>query len=163
MFGSSVLAALDYDGKIAWRKEIKPYNFDVCFGGSPVLYEDTVILQCDAVDKTSRLVAFDRKTGEQKWERQRPEQRFSHSTPTLPKIKAKPHFLVAGSNARQGVDPADGKVLWWCDAKGDTVSPVYGSGVVYLDSGRGGPAVAVDPTGEGNVTKTHRKWEVKQV
>ena len=163
MFGSSVLAALDYDGKILWRKEIKPFNFDVCFGGSPLLYEDTVLLQCDAVDKTSRLVAFERKTGELKWERQRPEQRFSHSTPTLVRIKDKPQLLIAASTALQGVDPADGKVLWWCDAKGDTVSPVYGRGIVYLDSGRGGAGVAVDPTGEGNVTKTHRKWDIKQV
>jgi outer membrane protein assembly factor BamB len=163
LFGSSVLAALDYDGKIVWRKEITPHNFDVCIGGSPVLYEDSVILQCDGVDKTSRLLAFDRKSGELKWERERPEQRFSHSTPTLVKIKDKPQLLIAASNALQGVNPSNGKVLWWCEAKGDTVSPVYGDGIVYLDSGRGGPGVAVDPSGEGNVTKTHRKWDVKQV
>lgn len=163
LFGSAVLAALDYDGKIVWRKEIVPHNFDVCIGGSPVLYEDTLLLQCDGVDKTSRLLAFDRKTGDVKWERERPEQRFSHSTPTLVKINDKPQLLMAASNALQGVDPANGKVLWWCDAKGDTVSPVYGGGLVYLDSGRGGPGVAVDPKGEGNVTKTNRKWDIKQV
>ena len=46
---------------------------------------------------------------------------------------------------------------------GDTVSPVYGSGVVYVDSGRGGPGLAIDPTGEGDVSKTHLKWKVAQV
>ena len=163
MFGSSVIAALDYDGKIVWRKEIKPFAFDVCAGSSPVLYEDTVILQCDQVGGTSRLLAFDRKTGEVKWEQKRPQNGFSHSTPTLVRIKDKPQLLMAASNALQGVDPDTGKVLWWCDAKGDTVSPVYRGGLVYLDSGRGGRAVAVDPTGEGNVTKTHLKWSVAQV
>src|SRR5207253_4194363 len=75
----------------------------------------------------------------------------------------KPQLLVAASNALQGADPANGKVLWWCEAKGDTVSPVMGGGLVYCDSGRGGPGVAVDPTGTGNVTKTHLKWKLAQV
>jgi outer membrane protein assembly factor BamB len=159
MFGSSVLAALDVrDGKQIWREEIRPFNFDVCAGGSPVLFEDSVILQCDQVNKTSMLLAFDRKTGARKWEQKRPTLSFSHSTPTLIRVKDKPLLLVAASNQLQGVDPTDGKVIWWCEAEGDTVSPVYGDGLVYSDKGRGGPAVAVDPTGEGNVTKSHRKW-----
>jgi outer membrane protein assembly factor BamB len=163
VFGSSVIAALDFEGKSVWRKEIKPFDFDVAVGSSPIVYEDTIIYQCDQVNKSSRLLAFDRKTGEVKWEEKRPKQNFSHSTPVLVKIKDKPQLLVAASNALQGVDPASGKVLWWCDAAGDTVSPVYGDGLVYCDSGRGGVGVAVDPTGEGDVTKTHLKWKVAQV
>jgi outer membrane protein assembly factor BamB len=163
MFGSSVIAALDFEGKLLWRKEIKPFNFDVCAGGSPLPFEDTVLLQCDQVSGTSRLLAFDCKTGDLKWEEKRPQNGFSHSTPTLVKIKDKRQLLTAASNALQGVNPATGKVLWWCDAKGDTVSPVYRGGLVYLDSGRGGLGVAVDPNGEGNVTKTHLKWSVPNV
>jgi outer membrane protein assembly factor BamB len=159
LFGSSVLAALDHDGKLVWRKEITPYPFDVAIGCSPVLYQDVVLLQCDQVEKKSRLLAFDRKTGELKWEKKRPEVNFTHSTPVLAKIQGRMQLLVAASNALQGVDPADGKVLWSCQAAGDTVSPVYSDGVVYVDSGRGGPGVAVDPTGEGDVTRTHLKWK----
>jgi outer membrane protein assembly factor BamB len=163
VFGSSVIAALDFDGKIAWRKEIKPYDFDVAIGTSPIVYGDTILFQCDQVNKSSRLIAFDRKTGDIKWEEKRPTQNFSHSTPVLAKIKDKPQLLVAASNALQGVDPGNGKVLWWCAAAGDTVSPVYGGGLVYCDSGRGGAGVAVDPTGAGDVTKTNLKWKVPQV
>src|SRR5438093_8777021 len=43
LFGSSVLAALDFDGKIIWRKEIVPHTFDVTVGSSPVLFRDTVL------------------------------------------------------------------------------------------------------------------------
>jgi outer membrane protein assembly factor BamB len=163
VFGSSVIAALDFDGKMVWRKEIKPFDFDVTVGSSPIVYEDMILYQCDQVNKSSRLIAFDRKTGDVKWEEKRPKQNFSHSTPVLAKIKGKTQLLLAASNALQGVDPADGKLLWWCDAQGDTVSPVYGGGVVYLDSGRGSTGVAVDPTGEGDVTKTNLKWKVSQV
>ena len=77
----------------------------------------------------------------------------------LAEIGGKKQLLVASSNAVQGVDPANGKVLWTCGASGDTVSPVPGGGLVYLDSGRGGTGVAVDPTGGGDVTKTHLKWK----
>jgi hypothetical protein len=70
---------------------------------------------------------------------------------------------VAASNALQGIDPHSGDVLWWCAARGDTVSPVLGGGLVYLDSGRGGEAVAVDPTGRGDVTRINRKWKLQRV
>jgi len=163
VFGSSVIAALDFEGKCIWRKEIKPFDYDVAVGSSPIVYDDTIIYQCDQVNKSARLLAFDRKTGDVKWEVKRPKQNFSHSTPVLVKIKDKPQLLVAASNALQGVDPANGKILWWCDAAGDTVSPVYGGGLVYCDSGRGGRGIAVDPTGTDDVTKTHLKWNVAQV
>lgn len=162
-FGSSVLAALDHDGTILWRKEIVPHKFDVAFAASPVLFEDTVILQCDQLDRESRIVAYDRKTGDVKWERKRPKVGFAHSTPTLATVAGKAQLLVSASNALQGLDPKTGEVLWTCEAKGDTVSPVFAGGLVYCDSGRGGPGLAVDPTGSGDVTKTHRKWTIKTV
>jgi outer membrane protein assembly factor BamB len=163
VFGSSVIAALDFEGRCIWRKEIKPFAFDVAVGSSPIVYDDTILYQCDQVNQSARLLAYDRKTGDIQWEKKRPQQNFSHSTPVLVKIQGKPQLLVAASNALQGVDPASGTVLWWCDAAGDTVSPVYGGGLVYCDSGRGGGGVAVDPTGTGDVTKTHFRWKVPQV
>jgi outer membrane protein assembly factor BamB len=163
VFGSSVLAALDYDGKQLWRAEIKPFEFDVAMAGSPVLYKDTVILQCDGVNRTSRLVAFDRSSGKVRWERKRPTVGFSHSTPVLVRLAGKPQLLVAASNAVQGVDPEDGKELWWCQAAGDTASPVYAGTLVYCDSGRGGVGVAVEPGGSGDVTKARRRWKLDRV
>jgi outer membrane protein assembly factor BamB len=163
VFGSSVIAAFDLDGKPVWRKEVVPFKFDVALGASPVLFGDTVILQCDELEQKSRLVAFDKKTGNVKWEELRPKLGFAHSTPVLATIGGKPQLLVSASNSLQGVDPSNGKLIWWCDAKGDTVSPVIGGGIVYIDTGRGGPGYAVDPTGMENVTKTHLKWNITQM
>ena len=103
-FGSSVLAALDFAGKQLWRKEITPYKFDVAIGASPVVYKDDVLLQCDQVANSSRLLAFDRQKGELKWEKKRPQVNFSHSTPVLAEVKGQTQLLVAASNALQGVD-----------------------------------------------------------
>jgi outer membrane protein assembly factor BamB len=161
VFGSSVIAALSHSGKQIWRKEIVPHDFDVTMAGSPVLYRGTVLLQCDGV-RNSRMIGFEVKTGDVRWTEKRTTG-FSHSTPVLVRIKDRPQLLVAAASAVQGVDPEDGKLLWWCQGAGDTVSPVMAGGLVYCDGGRGGMGVAVDPTGTGDVTKTHRKWKLDRV
>jgi outer membrane protein assembly factor BamB len=170
VFGSSVIAALDFQGKIVWRKEIIPYTFDVTIGSSPVLYQDTVImLYAMAASKDSQVVAFDKATGRQKWAKKLANTGFAHSTPLIIQVRGKPQMLVlasgggASSEALQSLDPADGTRLWWCQAAGDAASPAYGAGIVYCDSGRGGPGAAIDPTGSGDVAKTHVKWTVDQV
>ncbi|MFM8273322.1 MAG: PQQ-binding-like beta-propeller repeat protein, partial [Gemmata sp.] len=42
LFGSSVLVALDHDGKTAWRAELTPHDYDVEMATSPVLFEKFV-------------------------------------------------------------------------------------------------------------------------
>jgi outer membrane protein assembly factor BamB len=170
LFGSAVLAALDFDGKLLWRKTIVPHEYDVAIGNSPLVYQGNVLLICEQLkgNKASRLLAFGGKSGELKWEQKRPDADWTHSTPLLAEIKGKTQLLVAGADALQGLDPATGKLLWWCrEAKsqriGDTVTPVFAGGVVYLDSGRGGPGMAVDPVGEGDLSKTNRKWSIPNV
>ncbi len=166
LFGSSVAAALDPEGKVVWRKELTPFAFDVAIGTSPILFRDTVLLLWDLRERQSRLIALDKKTGEIKWEKKRPDIDWAHSTPTLAEIKGKTQLLVGSAQAVQGLDPNTGDTLWSCGDKaqiGDTVSPVLAGGVVYCDSGRSGPGIAVDPTGEGDVSATHRKWKVAQV
>jgi outer membrane protein assembly factor BamB len=79
------------------------------------------------------------------------------------KIGEKPQMLVAASNALQGIDPTTGDVLWWCKTPGDVTSPIFHEGMVYIDSGRGGPGIAVDPAGSGDLTRTHAKWHIEQI
>jgi outer membrane protein assembly factor BamB len=159
VFGSAVIAALDHHGKLVWRREFDPKNFDVAIAASPVLFEGAVLLICDRVGSKSSLIAFDCTSGNVKWEVKRPDVGFAHSTPVLADIHGTKQMLVAASNSIQGLDPATGKVLWKCAARGDTASPVFGGGIVFCDSGRGGPGTAVDPTGSGDLTSTHVKWK----
>ena len=164
LFGSSELVALDFDGHLVWRKEITPFAWDVAIGTSPILYQDTVLVLADGVQpKHSRLIAFHRQSGEIKWEQPRPTSSFSHSAPVLVQIKDQTQLLVGASNAVQGLDPADGRAIWWVTHHGDVPSPVYGQGLVYSEDGRGGTGIAVDPTGEGDVTKTLIKWKTAPV
>lgn len=163
VFGSAVVAALDFDGKVVWRKELEKFAFDVALGASPVLHGDTVILDCDQTGKKSSIIGFDKQTGAIKWEELRPQAGFAHSTPVIAMVKGRAQMLVSASNALQSLDPTNGKILWWCSAPGDASSPAFNGSLVFSDSGRGGRAVCVDPTGEGDVTKTHLKWTFPQI
>ena len=92
-----------------------------------------------------------------------PNTGFGHSTPLIIHVRGKPQMLVLASGGRpsadalQSLDPADGTRLWWCQAAGDAASPAYGAGIVYFDSGRGGPGAAIDPTGNGDVAASPRQ------
>ncbi|MGA2497901.1 MAG: PQQ-binding-like beta-propeller repeat protein [Tepidisphaeraceae bacterium] len=169
-FGSSVMAAIDFEGKLVWQKPMLPYTFDVTVGNSPVLYGDTVLMVCAAAKPAdSRVMAFDRNSGEMKWEQKLPGTAFGHSTPLLIDIGGKPQMLIVASgmqvagNALQAVAPADGRRIWWCRGAGDVPMPVFGDGLVYFDCGRGGPGTAVDPTGSGDVSATHIRWTIQHV
>jgi outer membrane protein assembly factor BamB len=160
LFGSSVLVTLDFDGKIAWRKEVTPYAWEVAVATSPVLYKEQVFVLCDGVKPAiSRLISFDKKTGDVKWEQKRPTANFNHSTPLLADVNGKTQLIVNSSGAVEGLDPADGKPIWWAAGKGDVPSPAYGAGIVFSVDGRGSAGVAVDPVGEGDVGKTNKKWQ----
>jgi outer membrane protein assembly factor BamB len=170
VFGSAVIAALNHDGVIVWRKEIKPYTFDVTIGTSPVVYDNTVLMLCAmARSEDSRLVAFDKKDGSTVWQTPLPHASFAHSTPVLIRTGGKSQLIVVASGMAesaegvQSFDPASGKRLWWCKGPGEAASPAYGSGIVYCDSGRGGAGIAVDPTGAGDVTRTHIKWRQERL
>ncbi len=170
VFGSSVIAALDFEGRLVWRKEIAPHTFDVTVGSSPVLFEDSVLMLCAMANKKdSKLIAYDKADGSIRWEAALPQAGFAHSTPVKIDVGGKPQLVIAasgggeGDRGIQGLDPRNGDALWWCRGGGEAASPAYGAGILYCDNGRGGPGVAIDPSGSGDITKTHIKWRVSQI
>jgi outer membrane protein assembly factor BamB len=161
LFGSGVLAALDFDGKIAWREELPRLrdadNEPVC--SSPVLYGDTVIVPGL---HSLGLRALDKKTGKVVWE-QKTNRRNTMSTPAVVRVGGKVQ-LIHHNGSIEGLDPTTGDVLWSCrGVPTSQASPVFGDGLLFADEGGGGQAggAAVDPTGTGDVSKSHVKWQAK--
>jgi outer membrane protein assembly factor BamB len=158
LFGSGVLAALDLDGKVLWREEL-PRRRDVDGGvcSSPVLYKDSVIVVGIA---DSPLRALDARTGKVRWE-QKGRDSNRMATPALLAVRGRTQLIHLAGGV-QGIDPDTGAVLWSCRAPSGQSSPVFGAGLVYVDNGRGGrEGAAVDPTGHGDVSKTHVRWRVR--
>lgn len=159
LFGSGTIAAIDFDGKIAWREEL-PRLRDVDSGicSSPILHEDTVIIP--SLDNNG-LRALEKATGQLKWE-QKTRDRNTMPTPALLRIGDKLQ-LIHYAGGIQSLDPASGEPLWFC--RGPQVSyssPAFGGGLLYADAGRGGQTgTAVDPAGMGDVSKTHIKWQIR--
>jgi outer membrane protein assembly factor BamB len=163
VFGSSTLAALDFHGRIVWSRTIPDWkDFDVAIASSPVLHDGRLYLLADRNRGKSTLTAFDPPTGKPLWVRKRTTG-FSHTTPVFIRHKGRAMMLIGGAGELQALDPATGDRLWWCKTPGDVTSPVYADGLVYTDSGRGGPGVCVDPGGKGNVTASHLKWTVSNI
>jgi outer membrane protein assembly factor BamB len=160
-FCSGVLAALDFDGKIVWEEELPglPATDGGGFGSSPILYEDTVIVVGLGNKDGIGLRALDKRTGKVKWE-QKTRDRNIMPTPVLIRVEGRTQ-LIHFAGGVQALDPATGELLWFC--RGVPVSwasPAFGGGLLYVDEGHGGKAgAAVDPTGKGDVSKTHVKWK----
>jgi outer membrane protein assembly factor BamB len=159
LFGSGVLVSLDFDGKAAWRDELPGLkNADSGICSSPVLYEDTIIIPGNG---DAGLRALEKATGKLKWE-QKTRERNRMATPALLHIGGRTE-LVHYAGGIQSLDPATGETLWVCKGVNTSQSsPVFGSGLLYTDAGRGGQYCnAVDATGTGDVTTTHVKWKEK--
>ena len=167
-FGSAVAAAVDFDGKVLWRRELvgeflkKPQLLNPGICASMVQYKDTVLVLFEQGGGGGTLQAWDKTTGEVRWEQKRDKDKCTqcNTTPLLLDIQGHPQLIVLASRVLQALDPADGKPIWWSNAaQGFAASPLYSSGVIYADLGNDRSAVAIDATGKGDVTETHTKWK----
>ena len=163
-FGSAVIAAVDYDGKLLWRHERPgPFVLNPGICTSPILYGDTIVLVCDQARNQGFIQGLGKSDGEVKWEQSRKGLDYCNATPILIDVAGKTQLVVAGSKALYGLNPTGGEPIWFCKSWGFGCSPAYGHGLIYADRGGNEPAVCVDPTGMGDVTGTHVKWQVDKV
>jgi outer membrane protein assembly factor BamB len=139
------LIALSHAGEEKWRKNLGPFVGQHGFGTSPIIYEDLVVLGNDQGDEQasgeSFLVAFDRKSGEERWRTPRKTREVAYSTPCVYKPVAGPPELVfnSGAEGMTSVDPKTGKVNWQIDLfdKRSCSSPVVVGDVIFGSCGSG--------------------------
>ena len=159
-FGSAVFVALDLEGKILWRKTLPgPFKAEwLC--SSPLLFEETLYIFCD-VNNTTWLFALDARTGDVKWERARPQNEKAHnSSPLLVRAGGRPQLVVASPGAVLALDPQTARELWTCKWNANRYPSLVAAGELVFATGEGGESLAIDPTGEGDVSKTHVKWRL---
>lgn len=161
-FGTHGLAAFDFSGKIAWHRKIGDLNNYHGSAGSPVLYKDRLFIYQDhqgSANLTSFVAAFDIKTGETIWWKDRIE-KTGWGTPVVISTGTRDELIVSSQRRIYSYDPNTGAELWRVVGNmGEVIpTPVVGHGFVFCSSGRAGPTFAIRPGGSGDVTATHVVW-----
>jgi outer membrane protein assembly factor BamB len=155
-FGSRGLYCFDMNGKLLWEKDFGDMRTRNGFGegGTPVLYEDTLVVTWDH-EGDSFIVALDKATGAEQWRRDRSEV-TTWATPLVLESKGRKQVIVPATKRVRAYDLKTGDVIWECGGLGANCipTPVAGSGLVHAMSGfREGAGLAIRYEGaRGDIT-----------
>jgi outer membrane protein assembly factor BamB len=164
-FGHMGTAALDLSGKVIWRQSELKYPPVHGTGGSPILLDGSLILNCDG-EKDPFVVALDAATGAIRWKTARnsvAKNQFSFSTPLAIQTGGATQVISPGSGFVGGYNPGDGRELWrvtYGDGYSVVPRPVFAHGLVFVSSGFNAAILhAIRPEGAtGNATETNVAW-----
>lgn len=162
-FGRHGTACITTAGQIVWKTQELVYEHRHGPGGSPVVYNDLLLISCDGTD-VQYVVGLDKATGKIRWKSPR-EGRMAYTTPLLVEVDGKTQLISSGGDAVIGYEPETGKEIWRCKYDGYSLvpRPVVGHGLVYVCTGYDDPGlIAVRLGGTGDVTETHLAWEIKK-
>jgi len=164
-FGADGTAALTTSGDVIWKTHFD-YESQHGDGGSPALYGDLLIINCDG-DDVAYVVAVEKATGKVRWKtgRRRPYAQ-AYSTPLVVRIGNRDELISVGAYRTTAYDPMTGQEIWrvsypvsFPDGFSNVMRPVYGAGLLFISGGFNIPSfLAVRPDGAGDVTKTHVAW-----
>ena len=163
-FGHQGTACVTLDGQIVWRNASLAYEPVHGNGGSPVVVGQLVIFSRDGKE-ISEITALDKTTGQIAWQTPRDvevSRRFSFCTPLVLELDGQTQLILPGSDVVQSLDPQTGQELWRVRYHGYSVipKPIYHDGVVLISTSYDRPTLlAIDPTGRGDVTDTHVRWQ----
>lgn len=164
-FGPYGTAALTTSGRILWKVRL-PHNPEHGNGGSPALYGDLLIVNCDGIDE-AYIVALDKKTGQIRWKTPRRQPSgHAYSTPLVIRTGSQDQVVSVGAFRVTAYEPRTGKEIWrveYAEGYSNVPRPVYGHGLVYITTGLQHPSLlAIRPDGEGDVTGTHVAWRMER-
>ena len=160
-FGADGTAAVTTDGKVAW-KVVLAYQSQHGNGGSPALYDDLLIVNCDGGDEAF-VVALDKATGRVRWRtpRRQPYDQ-SYTTPLVIKVAGADQLISIGAYRAAAYEPRTGHEIWrvsYGSGFSNVPRPVFGHGLVYIATGFQQPTLlAVRVGGTGDVTRSHVAW-----
>lgn len=167
-FGAEGTAALTRAGEIVWKTRLR-YQSQHGSGGSPVLYQDLLIVNCDGNGGPgdAYVVALDTGTGRIRWKTHRREPADqAYTTPLVIRVGDRDQLISVGAYRAAAYEPATGQEIWrvsYGDGFSNVPRPVFGHGLVYIATGFQQPAIlAVRPDGAGDVTRSHVAWELRR-
>ena len=161
-FGSQGVFGFDMAGKLLWERslgklDIGAYDapeYEWGPASSPIIYKNTVILQCDT-QAESFILALNIKNGEIVWKTGRDELP-SWGTPTIFPGRTRTELITNSSNFIYGYNPDSGQELWRLggSSKITAPTPIFKDDLIIIASGRRPekPIFAVRAGATGNIT-----------
>ncbi len=162
--GEIVVAAYDFTGEQQWLVSIGEFISAHGFASSPVLFEDTLIVNGDH-DGEGYLAALDTATGETIWKIERPHGIRSYCTPLIREIDGRTQMVISGSQSIISYDPHDGSEHWRVEGPAEqfVASMVFDGQYFFMACGFPTHHVmAIKPNGSGDVTDTHVVWHSQE-
>jgi outer membrane protein assembly factor BamB len=158
--GKMVVAAYDSEGNQKWIA--RPCEFISAHGycASPVLFEDTVIVNGDH-DGKGYVVALKQSTGDVAWKQPRAHGIRSYVTPLIRDIDGRTQMILSGSKHIISLDPRDGSQHWKIEGPTEqfVASMVFDGKLLFMTCGFPTYHVmGIRPDGKGDVTETHVAW-----
>ena len=112
-FADFGLAAYTADGKDAWTLPLGPFKNFYGMAASPIIAGDLAIMLCDH-QNGSFLLALDRKTGRQRWKRDRAGAGIGWATPMVFRAAGgAAQLIVMGSTRVDSYTLETGEPRWW--------------------------------------------------
>ena len=158
-FGPSGVVCCSLTGKEIWRTSIGTGVAGFGAAASPIVYKDLVYI--NAAIESNALIALDKHSGEIAWKVGDIQRAWTTPTIVTPN-NGTPELVMHHKELIRGYDPMTGDVLWTCQGIPDYVVPgiVVVDDTLYCSGGRQNRTVAVKAGGRGDVTETHKLWEV---
>lgn len=132
-FGSYGLLAYDLDGRLAWSRELGPFQDEFGAASSPILVDGKLIVSADH-DRDSFVMALDAASGETLWKTDRPGFTRSYATPVAFTIDGRRQIIVAGALQLAAYDADEGQKLWWVNGLARIVNttPAQALGLLFV-------------------------------
>ena len=168
-FSTLGMLALDArSGEDVWQHSLSVPFFVFKWGAgmSPVLYRDLLIF-CQDDDLFPAMYAFDRATGQVRWQDDRIDMAVNYSHPVINTVDGRDEIVVAGTGLLIGYDPNNGQRRWHAKTllRNIKTTPVCSEGVIYISVQSGGIAnqwlASVDQAETGNSDGKIDKAEVQ--
>jgi outer membrane protein assembly factor BamB len=163
-FGAQGTACITQSGEIIWKMRLEYDNGQHGPGGSPVIYENLLIISCDGQD-TQFVVALDKLTGKVKWKRLRQGYQ-AYTTPLVVRLPEGDQVISPGAFRAIAYEPRTGKEIWqvkYGEGFSNVPRPVFGLGLVFICTGFQQPSLlAIRPNGRGEVNKTQIAWSLNR-
>ena len=161
-FGSYGTACITQSGEIVWKTKLDYDNGQHGPGGSPIIYDDLLIVSCDGLE-LQYVVALDKATGKVRWKKTR-EGYQAYTTPLVVNLPSGDQVISPGAFQAIAYEPRTGKEIWrvkYAEGFSNVPRPVYGHGLVFICTGFQEPSLlAVQPDGHGDVTKSKVVWKL---